>query len=182
MYRIWLSVFGAGYLPLMPGTWGSAVVAVVFLLTALLSGSPIVAAVMLAVAIHGFVVTVAYGNQFIEKYGPDPGQIVSDEQCGQAVTFLWLWPIATWGAKETIIFTLTGFLLFRVFDIIKTLKPSARGEYEITDVNNFYVKEGTVTYEKLKKAWFDVGTIEARHEACKFIASSSHLWKKRLRF
>ena len=78
----------------------------------------------------------------------------------------------------------TGMFMYdeRVFDIIKTLKPSARGEYEITDVNNFYVKEGTVTYEKLKKAWFDVGTIEARHEACKFIASSSHLWKKRLRF
>jgi len=104
----------------MPGTWGSAVAAVVFLLVAILSGSPIVAAaVMLAVAVHGCVVTVAYGDRFIKKYGPDPGQIVSDEQCGQAVTFLWLWPIATWGAKEIIIFTLAGFLLFRVFDIIK---------------------------------------------------------------
>ena len=120
MYRIWLSVFGAGYLPLMPGTWGSAVVAVVFLLVALLSGLPVVVAgVMLAAAVHGFIVTVAYGDRFIKKYGPDPGQIVSDEQCGQAVTFLWLWPIAAWGTKEIIIFTLAGFLLFRVFDIIK---------------------------------------------------------------
>ena len=120
MYRIWLSVFGAGYLPLMPGTWGSVVVAVVFLLAAILSGLPIVVAgVMLAVAAHGFVVTVAYGDRFIKQYGPDPGQIVSDEQCGQAVTFLWLWPIAAWGTKEIIIFTLAGFLLFRVFDIIK---------------------------------------------------------------
>ncbi len=49
----------------------------------------------------------------------------------------------------------------RVFDIIKTLKPSARGELEITDVNNFYVKEGTMTWEMLKGWWTDAGTFES---------------------
>jgi len=49
----------------------------------------------------------------------------------------------------------------RVFDIIKTLKPSERGELEITDVNNFYVKEGTMTWEMLKGWWTDAGTFES---------------------
>ena len=46
----------------------------------------------------------------------------------------------------------TGFYLYdnRVFDVIKTLKPSARGEYEITDVNNFYIKEGAMEHFKTK--------------------------------
>lgn len=49
----------------------------------------------------------------------------------------------------------------RVFDIIKTLKPSDRGELEITDVNNAYVKEGTMTWEMLKGWWTDAGTFES---------------------
>lgn len=61
----------------------------------------------------------------------------------------------------------TGFYLYdnRVFDVIKTLKPSARGEYEITDVNNFYVKEGTMDHFKLKKFWVDAGTFDSLYLA-----------------
>jgi len=44
-----------------------------------------------------------------------------------------------------------------VFDIIKTLKPSRRGELEITDVNNHYIREGTMTYELLDGWWGDAG-------------------------
>jgi len=44
-----------------------------------------------------------------------------------------------------------------VFDIIRTLKPSARGELEITDVNNAYVKRGDITHEILKGYWGDAG-------------------------
>ncbi len=44
-----------------------------------------------------------------------------------------------------------------VFEIIKTLKPSDRGELEITDVNNYYVKQRTMTYEILKGWWGDGG-------------------------
>jgi len=46
----------------------------------------------------------------------------------------------------------------RVFDIIKTLKPSAREEYEITDVNNAYIEAGTMTFELLECWWTDAGT------------------------
>lgn len=61
----------------------------------------------------------------------------------------------------------TGFYIYdnRVFDIIKNLKPSARGEYEITDVNNWYVKEGTMDHFKAKKFWVDAGTFDSLHLA-----------------
>jgi len=49
----------------------------------------------------------------------------------------------------------------RVFDIIKTLKPSDRGELEITDVNNAYIKDGKMTWEILKGWWTDAGTFES---------------------
>jgi glucose-1-phosphate thymidylyltransferase len=48
-----------------------------------------------------------------------------------------------------------------VFQKIRRLKPSGRGELEITDVNNFYVEEGTLTYEILEGWWTDAGTFES---------------------
>ncbi|HEY3277817.1 MAG TPA: sugar phosphate nucleotidyltransferase [Syntrophorhabdaceae bacterium] len=48
-----------------------------------------------------------------------------------------------------------------VFDIVNTLKPSERGELEITDVNNAYVQEGTMTWEMLPGWWTDAGTFES---------------------
>ena len=44
------------------------------------------------------------------------------------------------------------------FDIIKRLKPSGRGELEITDVNNAYIEAGTLTYDILEGWWTDAGT------------------------
>ena len=66
----------------------------------------------------------------------------------------------------------TGFYLYdnRVFDVIKELVPSDREEYEITDVNNFYVKEGTMTFQKTKGEWIDAGTFDALLRAGNFIA------------
>ncbi|HOE16912.1 MAG TPA: sugar phosphate nucleotidyltransferase [Syntrophorhabdaceae bacterium] len=57
----------------------------------------------------------------------------------------------------------TGIYMYdgRVFDIVKTLKPSDRGELEITDVNNAYVKEGTMTWDMLEGWWTDAGTFES---------------------
>jgi glucose-1-phosphate thymidylyltransferase len=48
-----------------------------------------------------------------------------------------------------------------VFDIIKTLKPSGRGELEITDVNNGYLREGALEYDVLDGWWSDAGTFES---------------------
>ncbi|MBI3335444.1 MAG: NTP transferase domain-containing protein [Candidatus Portnoybacteria bacterium] len=46
----------------------------------------------------------------------------------------------------------------RVFDFIRRLKPSARGEIEVTDLNNLYVREGTMSCEVIKDWWVDAGT------------------------
>lgn len=57
-------------------------------------------------------------------------------------------------------YAVTGIYMFDagVFDIIKTLKPSARGELEITDVNNAYIARGQLTYDILQGWWTDAGT------------------------
>ncbi|WP_068779049.1 sugar phosphate nucleotidyltransferase [Paenibacillus sp. GM2] len=57
-------------------------------------------------------------------------------------------------------YAVTGIYMFdhTVFEIIKTLKPSARGELEITDVNNAYIKRGELTYDVLQGWWTDAGT------------------------
>jgi len=47
-----------------------------------------------------------------------------------------------------------------VFEIIKTLKPSARGELEIADIHNFYIKTGSLKASKLKENWLDAGSFD----------------------
>jgi len=66
----------------------------------------------------------------------------------------------------------TGFYLYdhRVFDFIRQMKPSKRGEYEITDLNNHYIQEGTLTYQKIRGKWLDAGTHDSLLEANIFIA------------
>jgi glucose-1-phosphate thymidylyltransferase len=57
-------------------------------------------------------------------------------------------------------FAVTGIYMFdhTVFDIVKTLRPSGRGELEITDVNNAYIQRNELTYDVLKGWWTDAGT------------------------
>ncbi|MEQ1631471.1 MAG: sugar phosphate nucleotidyltransferase [Planctomycetota bacterium] len=56
-----------------------------------------------------------------------------------------------------------------VFEICRTLKPSSRGELEITDVNNDYIRRGTMTAEVLKGWWTDAGTFESLYRAATLI-------------
>lgn len=58
----------------------------------------------------------------------------------------------------------------RVFDIIKTLKPSDRGELEITDVNNWFIEDGSMTYEVLDGWWTDAGTFQSLHKSSCLVA------------
>lgn len=65
----------------------------------------------------------------------------------------------------------TGLYMYddQVFDAIKTLKPSPRGELEITDVNNFYLNQGAATFETLEGFWSDAGKFESLANAAEFL-------------
>ena len=56
-------------------------------------------------------------------------------------------------------FAVTGVYMYdyQVFDIVRGLKPSGRGELEITDVNNYYIEQGTMSYDLLEGFWGDCG-------------------------
>ena len=60
-------------------------------------------------------------------------------------------------------YAVTGIYFYDsfVFDIIKTLKPSKRGELEISDVNNRYIQEGSLEFNVLKGFWTDAGTFDS---------------------
>ncbi len=68
-------------------------------------------------------------------------------------------------------FAVTGLYMYdsRVFDIIRTLRPSGRGELEITDVNNDYIARGEMTWEVLDGWWTDAGTFQSLHEASNLV-------------
>jgi glucose-1-phosphate thymidylyltransferase len=59
-----------------------------------------------------------------------------------------------------------------VFDIIRTLKPSGRGELEITDVNNAYINRGEMSWEELEGWWSDAGTFESLLRASNLVAET----------
>ena len=65
----------------------------------------------------------------------------------------------------------TGCYLYddRVFDVIRSLRPSARGELEITDVNNRYVEWGVMKHHLLSGWWTDAGTVDSLHRAASLV-------------
>jgi glucose-1-phosphate thymidylyltransferase len=71
-------------------------------------------------------------------------------------------------------YAVTGLYLYdaTLFDKIRTLKPSARGELEITDVNNLYLQEGTLNYSVLEGWWTDAGTFESLRRAADLVATT----------
>ncbi len=77
-------------------------------------------------------------------------------------------------------YIVTGIYMYdnQVFNIIKTLKPSKRGELEITDVNNAYIKKKKLYYEILNGWWSDSGTFDSLLKANNLVAQKD---KKRLR-
>ena len=71
-------------------------------------------------------------------------------------------------------FAVIGIYMYdaRVFEIIKMLKPSGRGELEITDVNNAYIERGEMTWEELHGWWTDAGTFESLLNASNLVSST----------
>jgi glucose-1-phosphate thymidylyltransferase len=66
----------------------------------------------------------------------------------------------------------TGIYMYgpEVFEIIDTLKPSGRGELEISDVNDEYARRGTLTYDVLEGWWTDAGTFESLARANELVS------------
>ncbi|MDX9912565.1 MAG: sugar phosphate nucleotidyltransferase [Phycisphaerales bacterium] len=69
-------------------------------------------------------------------------------------------------------FAVTGIYFYDrdVFDVCENLKPSARNELEITDVNNYYLQRGDLAYDVLDGWWTDAGTFESLHRASRYVA------------
>src|ERR1700686_4716858 len=71
-------------------------------------------------------------------------------------------------------YAVTGIYMYdgTVFDKVKKLIPSGRGELEITDVNNAYIREGSMTYSYVEGWWTDAGTFESLLRATNLVAQS----------
>lgn len=74
-------------------------------------------------------------------------------------------------AKPKTNYAVTGAYIYdnNVFDIIKTLKPSARGELEITDVNNAYISKGNMKCSIINGSWTDAGSIKTLYRATRLV-------------
>ena len=70
-------------------------------------------------------------------------------------------------------YAVTGIYMYdpTVFDKIRTLVPSGRGELEITDVNNAYIREGSMTFSFLEGWWSDAGTFDSLLRAANLVAA-----------
>lgn len=75
----------------------------------------------------------------------------------------------------------TGLYLYdaSVFEVIRTLKPSGRGELEITDVNNHFIKKGTMQWTKVKGFWSDAGTFDSLLRAANLVKEAQSTIKLR---
>lgn len=72
-------------------------------------------------------------------------------------------------------FAVVGLYIFdnMVYDIIRKLEPSARGELEITDVNNAYIRMGELNYEMVEGPWFDAGSFHSLFKANEYWANKA---------
>jgi glucose-1-phosphate thymidylyltransferase len=80
-------------------------------------------------------------------------------------------------AKPKSNYAVTGLYIYdnSVVKKAKSLKPSPRGEYEITDLNNLYLDEGTLDVAFVNGAWLDTGTFESLYEAATFIRNKQQV-------
>lgn len=123
MKRLFTSCFGLGYLPVAPGTAGSLPPVIIFALLYTFGTPPIIVIIIMAVlAMAGSVACIKFAPEVIAATGQtDPPEVVVDEFTGQAVTFLagGFLVSATTPAAPLWAVVLLGFLLFRLFDIVK---------------------------------------------------------------
>ena len=109
------------------------------------------------------------GAKILLKRVPDPQRFGVPQLDGRRIVKIDEKP-----AEPKSEYAVIGIYLYdgRVFDIIRTLKPSGRGELEITDVNNAYIERGEMTWDELEGWWTDAGTFESLLRATKLVAEN----------
>ena len=109
------------------------------------------------------------GAKIILKKVPDPHRFGVPELDGPRVVRIEEKP----GSPKSE-FAVIGIYMYdgEVYDIIRTLEPSGRGELEITDVNNAYIERDEMTWEELKGWWTDAGTFESLLHASNLVAET----------
>ena len=107
------------------------------------------------------------GHVFLKEV-PDPERFgVAEIQTGTSKVL----SIEEKPKKPTSNYAVTGCYVYDAtcFDIIRNMKPSARGELEITDVSRAYMEAGTLTATLLEKEWIDAGTFESLYRAASLV-------------
>ncbi len=109
----------------------------------------------------------ASGARLLLKEVPDPQRFGVAELAGNRILQIDEKP-----ARPKSKYAVTGVYMYDhcVFEFARHLTPSARGELEITDVNNAYVKQGDLHYDILKGWWTDAGQFESLHLASNLVA------------
>jgi phosphatidylglycerophosphatase A len=120
-----IATFGVGYLPLIPGTFGSlAGVGIFLLFTQILAGSSLVALVLLFILVVTFAGIWAASRTEELAGRKDPSKVVVDEVAGQMIALL---PVALFSLQPLTRGVIVSFILFRLFDIFK---PYPAGRFE----------------------------------------------------
>jgi glucose-1-phosphate thymidylyltransferase len=109
------------------------------------------------------------GAKILLKRVPDPQRFGVPELNGKTVVRIEEKP-----AFPKSEYAVIGIYMYdsSVYDIIRTLQPSGRGELEITDVNNAYIERGEMTWEELDGWWTDAGTFESLQRASNLVADT----------
>jgi glucose-1-phosphate thymidylyltransferase len=109
------------------------------------------------------------GARILLKQVPDPQRFGVAELDGDKVVHIVEKP-----KKPVSDLAVTGIYMYdaSVFEIIETLKPSNRGELEITDVNNHYIQKGQMAWSQLEGWWTDAGTFGSLHRASNLVAET----------
>ena len=111
-----IATCGVGYLPLMPGTFGSLLAVGIFLLVAKIATGSLLVAVVFVLILVSAVVGIWAGTRTEQLLGrKDPGKIVVDEVAGQFIALFPITLFTTWSITAVIV----SLILFRFFDIVK---------------------------------------------------------------
>ncbi len=110
-----------------------------------------------------------HGAKILLKQVPDPQRFGVPELDGDKVLSIEEKPKSPKSEYAVI-----GIYMYdaAVYDIIRTLKPSGRGELEITDVNNAYIARGEMSWQELEGWWTDAGTFDSLRRASNLVAKT----------